>query len=145
VTSKVLAGIEIAGNLLAILLGGFLTSVNLWLLVSNYGEHSYSCVGKPLPCLTYSKVDDPYAVVGLALLLGVLGLLLLATGLHIRTRGTIWLFVLLGISGVYWLMLVVGLGVLILGSLLSGLLVLIGCAAAVAAQLARRVDALTAN
>ena len=136
---------EIAGNALAICLGGFLTLTNFSWLVSNYGEHTYACDGKPLPCLSYSNVDDPYALVGLALLLCVLGLLLLATGLHIWRQRSIFLFVLLGVAGVYWAVLIASLAIFVMGYLLSGLALFIGCAAAVAAQLRRRAAAVTAS
>src|SRR3989442_15662853 len=91
VGSMILTGTEIGANVLAVCLGGSLTSTNLWWLVSNYGEHSYSCVGKPLPCLSYSKVDDPYALLGLALLLCLLVLVLLATGFQVWTHSGVFL------------------------------------------------------
>jgi len=142
---KVLTGTEIGANVLAVCLGGLLTSTNLWWLVSNYGEHSYSCIGKPLPCLSYSKVEDPYALLGLALFLCVLALVLLATGFHVWTHSRVFLIALLGITGVYWIMLILSLAIFVAGYLLSGLALFIGCAAAVAAQLQRRVDVLTAS
>jgi hypothetical protein len=145
VASKVLASIEVAGSGLACCLGGLLTIADLWWLVSNYGEHTYSCGGKRLPCLTYSKVDDPYAIVGLALLLSILLLLVLATGLHARTHRTLWLFVLLGLAGVYWIILILSFAIFVTGFLFSALVLLVGCLAAVASQMLRRVDALTAS
>ena|SRR2546430_10021599 len=145
VGSKVLTGTEIGANVLAVCLGGLLTSGNLWSLVSNYGEHSYSCVGKPLPCLSYSKVEDPYALLGLALLLCVLAFVLLATGFHVWTHSGIFLIVLLGLAGVYWMMLILRFAIFVTGFVFSALTLLVGCLAAIAGQMLRKVDALTAS
>jgi hypothetical protein len=145
VASKVLTSLEVAANGLAICLGGVLTVTNLWWFVSNYGEHSYFCGGKPLPCLTYSKVDDPFAIVGLALLVSILCLLLITTALHVWKHRTPWLIALLSFAAAYWILLVIGLGIFVLGYLLSSLSLLVGCMAAVARQLLQRVEALTAS
>jgi hypothetical protein len=64
--------LEVAG--IAIALAG-LANVGVRFL-ANYGEHSYSCVGKPTPCLDYSRVDDPAALVTLAGLAAILAFLL---------------------------------------------------------------------
>ena len=139
-SSKVLVAIEVAGNALALGLGGLLIWSRFWWLISNYGEHTYSCEGKPLPCLSYSKIDDPSALVGLAMLLSVLLLLLLATGLHVWTHRNIWLFAVLGLAGVYGIILIMSFAIFVTGLLFSALSLLVGCMAAVAGQLLRRVD-----
>jgi hypothetical protein len=142
VRRPVLAATELIANLVAVVLGGLWTVINFGNLLAQYGEHSYSCVAKPLPCLAYSKVDDPFAVLELSLVLGILTLLLIFTVLHIRTRGRQWFLLMLGTTGSYWLLLIIGLGILIAGYVLSALAALIGGAAALADHLAKGVDSL---
>ena len=52
--------------------------------LAGYGEHHYSCNGMPLPCLSYSKVEDPSALMFLAVFAAAVGFLLTAAAWRIR-------------------------------------------------------------
>jgi hypothetical protein len=90
--------LEVAG--LVVALAGLATGGSRYL--ANYGEHSYSCIGKPTPCLSYSRVDDPGALVILA---GLAGILILLLGLAVwrvrhpsRSSGVVFVAVGLPLS-----------------------------------------------
>ncbi len=95
--SAVRPTLEVAGTLVALLS----TVGTGFRYLSNYGEHTYSCVGKTLPCLTYSRVEDPGALLGLSVEVLVLGLLSILAMWRVR-HPSLWSGIVLAtVGGLY--------------------------------------------
>jgi hypothetical protein len=107
--------LEVAG--IAIALAGLAAGGSRYL--ANYGEHYYSCAGKPTPCLTYSRVEDTGALTGLGGFAAIL-LLLLSLALWRVRRPSLWSGIVFVTVGLPLILLLLISAYLALGSVLLG-------------------------